>query len=87
MEYISAMVAAETELKASLKRKRAEIKAAIEDSEMYQTVLEATMHPTEGPEVPLKVAKTHAFKVVKSALTTAEGPTEVYIETEEGDEE
>ena len=62
-------IAAEIEIKSQLKRKRGEIKAAIEDSEMYRTILEATMHPTEGPEVPLKVAKTHAFKVAKSALT------------------
>ena len=62
-------IASEIEIKTQLKRKRGEIKAAIEDSEMYRTILEATMHPTEGPEVPLKVAKTHAFKVAKSALT------------------
>lgn len=69
---ISALIAAELEIKTQLKRKRTEIKSAIEESEMYRTILEATMHPTEGPEVPLKVAKTHAFKVAKSALTGGE---------------
>lgn len=66
---ISALIADELEIKTQLKRKRAEIKAAIETSEMYQTILDNTMHPIEGPEVPLKVAKSHAFKVAKSALT------------------
>lgn len=74
---VSQLIAAEVELKAQLKRKRTEIKAAIEDTDVYRTILEATMHPTEGPEVPLKVAKTHAFKVAKSALTGEEGPTEI----------
>lgn len=69
MASVSELIAAEVEIKTQLKRKRAEIKAAIEDSEMYRTILDNTMHPTEGPEVPLKVAKTHAFKVAKSALT------------------
>ena len=69
MQAVSELIAAEIELKTQLKRKRSEIKAAIENSDMYRTILEATMHPTEGPEVPLKVAKGHAFKVAKSTLT------------------
>jgi hypothetical protein len=79
MEAVAQLIAAELELKSQLKRKRTEIKAAIEDSDVYRTILEATMHPTEGPEVPLKVAKTHAFKVAKSTIT----PTEVSPADEE----
>ena len=76
MQTVSELIAAEVEIKTQLKRKRAEIKAAIEDSEMYRTILDNTMHPIEGPEVPLKVAKTHAFKVAKSALTGEGGADE-----------
>jgi hypothetical protein len=76
MATVSALIAEEVEIKTQLKRKRGEIKAAIEASEMYRTILEATMHPTEGPEVPLKVAKTHAFKVAKTTLTGEAEPEE-----------
>jgi hypothetical protein len=86
-QTVSELIAAEVEIKTQLKRKRAEIKAAIEDSEMYRTILDNTMHPIEGPEVPLKVAKTHAFKVAKSALTgEAEGIT-VGGDEEDGSDE
>ena len=84
-QTVSELIAAEVELKTQLKRKRTEIKAAIENSEMYRTILDNTMHPIEGPEVPLKVAKTHAFKVAKSALTgEAEGIT---VGDEDGSDE
>jgi hypothetical protein len=49
MQTVSELIAAEVEIKTQLKRKRAEIKAAIEDSEMYRTILDNTMHPIEGP--------------------------------------
>jgi len=73
---VSALITAEAELKAQLKRKRTEIKAAIEESDVYKTILEATMHPAEGPEVPLKVARTHAFKVAKATLAPTDDPAD-----------
>ena len=84
MESIATLLAAESEIKSSLKRKRAEIKAAIEDSVVYKTVLEATMHPTEGPEVPLKVARPHAFKVAKASYAAPEAAAQ--SDAEESDE-
>ena len=52
------------ELSTHLKDAKADLKNAIEKTELYEKILKATLKQTStGCDIPDKAAKTHAFKV------------------------
>lgn len=74
-QKMESLVQHEMRLVAELKDIRKNLKKAIESSPEYQKVLASTLSQplSDGSNISLKLAKSHAFKVVKSMLTATNG--------------
>jgi len=72
---MESLVQQELRLVAELKDLRKSLKKAIESSPEYEKVLALTLSQplSDGSNISPKLAKSHAFKVVKSMLSAAAG--------------
>ena len=75
---MESIIQREMQLAAELKEVRKSLKKAIESSPEYQKVLNSTLAQplSDGSIIQMKLAKAHAFKVVKSMLVGSGGETE-----------
>ena len=64
MEDIEKLIEHVNELSSHLKDARADLKNAIEKTELYEKILKATLKQSSaGCDIPDKAAKAHAYKV------------------------
>jgi hypothetical protein len=73
MSDIEKLIEHVNELSGHLKDAKADLKNAIEKTELYEKILKATLKQSSaGCDIPDKAAKAHAFKVTLANFTKKE---------------